>query len=42
MELLRLDLLKLAAGRAGPSELTAVIERVRVIGCRVDAIVDVS
>ncbi len=42
MELLRLDLMKLAAERAGPSELTAAIERVREIGRRVDAIVDVS
>jgi hypothetical protein len=42
MELLRLDLMKLAAERAGPSELTAAIERVRDIGRRVDAIVGVS
>jgi len=42
MELLRLDLMKLAADRAGPSELTAAIERVRDIGRRVDAIVEVS
>ena len=41
MELLRLDLMKLATERAGPSELTAAIERVREIGRRVDAIVDV-
>ena len=42
MELLRLDLMKLAAERAGPSELTAAIERVRDIGRRVDAIVGVG
>ena len=41
MELLRLDLMKLATERAGPGELTAAIERVREIGRRVDAIVDV-
>lgn len=42
MELLRLDLMKLAAERAGPSELTAAIQRVRDIGRRVDAIVNAS
>ena len=42
MELLRLDLMKLATERAGPGELTAAIERVRDIGRRVDAIVDVG
>lgn len=42
MELLRLDLMKRAAERAGPSELTAAIERVRDIGRRVDTIVGVS
>ena len=42
MELLRLDLMKLAAGRTGPSELTAAIERVRDVGRRVDAIVGVG
>jgi eukaryotic-like serine/threonine-protein kinase len=42
MELLRLDLMKLAAERAGPGELTAAIERVRDIGRRVDAIVEVG
>ena len=42
MELLRLDLIRLAAQRAGPSELTAALERVRDIGRRVDAIANVS
>jgi serine/threonine-protein kinase len=40
MELLRLDLMKLGTDLAGPGELTAAIDRVRDIGCRVDAVVD--
>ncbi|MHB1313809.1 MAG: serine/threonine-protein kinase [Gemmatimonadaceae bacterium] len=42
MELLRLDLMKLAAGRAGPGELTSAVELAREIGRRVDAIVEVG
>ena len=37
LELVRLDLLKAVAAHAGPTEITAVIERVREIGRRVDA-----
>lgn len=42
MELLRLDLLKLTAQNAGPGELTAAIDRVRDVGCLVDALVEVD
>ncbi len=38
LELVRLDLLKAVAANAGPTELTAVIERVRDLSRRVDAI----
>lgn len=38
LDLVRLDVLKAVAANAGPTEITAVIERVREIGRRVDAI----